>query len=81
MTFQIFIKTLLRFILKPLSFIPALVMMYIIFSFSAQDGAASASLSYKVTYKAVSIAEDPPGDHQPDTAYTVHIQRKSYGDR
>lgn len=57
MTFQIFIKTLLRFILKPLSFIPALVMMYIIFSFSAQDGAASASLSYKVTYKAVSIAD------------------------
>ena len=43
--------------LKP-SFIPALLMMYIIFSFSAQDGATSSNLSYKVTYKAVSMADN-----------------------
>lgn len=57
MTFQRFIKTLLRLILKPLSFIPALMMMYIIFSFSAQDGTASSALSYNVSYKAVSVAD------------------------
>lgn len=57
MTFQRFIKTLLRLVLKPLSFIPALMMMYIIFSFSAQDGAASSALSYNVSYKAVSVAD------------------------
>lgn len=50
-------KILLRFILKPLSFVPALLMMYIIFSFSAQDGTASSNLSYRVSYKAVSIAD------------------------
>lgn len=57
MTLQRFVKALLRFLLKPLSFIPSLLMMYIIFSFSAQDGAASANLSYKVSHKAVSIAD------------------------
>ncbi|MDE6053062.1 MAG: VanZ family protein [Lachnospiraceae bacterium] len=57
MTFKKFVKTLLRFILKPLSFIPALLMMYIIFSFSAQDGTTSANQSYKISYKAVSIAD------------------------
>ena len=51
------IKLLLRFILKPLSFIPAILMMYVIFSFSAQDGTTSSNLSYNVSYKAVSIAD------------------------
>lgn len=57
MTFHRFIKILLRLILKPLSFIPALMMMYIIFSFSAQDGTTSSALSYNVSYKAVSVAD------------------------
>lgn len=57
MTLNKLIKALLRFILKPLSFVPALLMMYMIFSFSAQDGTTSANLSYKVSYKAVSIAD------------------------
>lgn len=47
----------MRFFIKPLSFIPALIMMYIIFSFSAQDGAASSKLSYKVSHKIVSTAD------------------------
>ena len=46
--FILFIKKTLRFLLKPLSFIPALVMMYLIFGFSGQDGAESSSLSYQV---------------------------------
>ena len=57
MKFKKFMIALLRFILKPLSFIPALLMMYTIFSFSAQDGATSSNLSYSVSYKAISIAD------------------------
>lgn len=58
MRIETFVKFILRFILKPLSFIPALLMMYIIFSFSSQDGTTSSNLSYRVTYKAVSMADD-----------------------
>lgn len=42
--------------LKPFSFLPALLLMYIIFSFSAQDGTASSELSYKVTHKIVEVS-------------------------
>ena len=54
----IFIKTLLRCLLKPLSFVPALVMMYVIFGLSAQDGQTSGQLSYKVTKAAVEVADE-----------------------
>lgn len=47
--FTLFIKKFLRYILKPLSFIPALVMMYFIISFSSQTGSESGSLSYEVS--------------------------------
>lgn len=47
--FILFIKKVLRFLLKPLSFIPALLMIYIIFSFSSQSGTDSSSLSLKVS--------------------------------
>lgn len=40
-------------LLKPLSFIPAILLMYMIFSFSAQDGTVSSDLSYRVSYKIV----------------------------
>lgn len=43
----------MRHILKPLSFIPAILLMYIIFSFSAEEGVNSAALSYKVSHKFV----------------------------
>ena len=44
---------MLRTILKPLSFVPALIMMYIIFSFSAQDGDMSGQLSYQASVKII----------------------------
>lgn len=43
--------------LKPLSFIPALLLMYMIYTFSAQEGELSSSLSYKVSYKIVETAD------------------------
>ena len=47
--FSLFMKKTLRYILKPFSFIPALVMMYVIFNFSSQTGTESGSLSYQVS--------------------------------
>ncbi|MBO5094527.1 MAG: VanZ family protein [Lachnospiraceae bacterium] len=53
----LFVKKLLRYLLKPLSFVPALLVMYMIFSFSSQDGAQSARLSRQISYKAVAVAD------------------------
>lgn len=53
----LFIKTLLRMLLKPLSFVPAILVMTMIFHFSAQGGADSASLSYKVSKGIVKVAD------------------------
>ena len=55
---RLFIKTLLRLVLKPLSFLPAIVVMYCILNFSGQSGVDSAQLSYKVTEKLVVIVSD-----------------------
>ncbi len=57
-------RTFLRIVLKPLSFLPAICMMYLIFSFSSQDGVTSSQLSYKVSYKIVEI-----GDQVLDTNF------------
>ena len=54
----LFIKTLLRLVLKPLSFLPAIVVMYFILNFSGQSGVDSAALSYKVTQKLVIVVND-----------------------
>jgi VanZ family protein len=48
----------LKFFLKSLSFLPAILIMYMIFSFSAQDSTQSSRMSYGVSYKAVSIVND-----------------------
>ena len=47
--FKLFIKKFLRYVLKPLSFFPAVCMMYIIFSFSSQTGSESSTLSYHIS--------------------------------
>lgn len=53
----LFIKKTLRFVLKPLSFAPALIVMYMIFRMSAQDGITSSQLSYKISTKIVVTAD------------------------
>ena len=50
------IKTFLRAMLKPLSFLPAIGMMCLIYYLSGQDGQTSAGLSLKVSIKVVEIA-------------------------
>lgn len=54
----LFIKLLFRNILKPMSFLPAIIVMFMIFQFSAQDGATSADLSYKISHKLVQLADE-----------------------
>lgn len=48
---------MIRTLLKPLSFLPALMLMYMIYSFSAQPGDVSSQLSYKVSYKMVETVD------------------------
>lgn len=48
---------MIKTLLKPLSFLPALMMMYMIYSFSAQPGEVSSQLSYKVSYKIVDTVD------------------------
>lgn len=57
MTFQSFMKKLTLFILKLFSFVPALLMLYFIFSFSAQEGTQSSQLSYRVSHKVVTVVD------------------------
>ena len=57
MTFQSFMKKLILFILKLFSFVPALLMLYFIFSFSAQEGTQSSQLSYRVSHKVVTVVD------------------------
>ena len=52
---KLFLKKLLRYVLKPLSFLPALVMMYVIFSFSAQEGVSSSAVSSTVSLRFVQV--------------------------
>lgn len=47
----------MRKFLKPFSFLPALLLMYMIYSFSAQEAQVSSEISYKVSYKIVQTAD------------------------
>ena len=48
---------MIRTLLKPLSFIPAILLMLMIYHFSAQPAEVSSQLSYKVSYKIVETAD------------------------
>ena len=56
--FLLYIKQTLRFVLKPMSFMPAIFMMCLIFMFSSQDADESSQLSYQVGVKVLTIAND-----------------------
>lgn len=71
-------KYVMRFFLKPLSLVPAILMMYIIFSFSAQTGTASSNLSYKVSHSIVSTADHALNLGLSDTQISRGISRIHY---
>ena len=64
-------------ILKPLSFIPAIVMLYVIYSLSAQTGEVSGQLSYQVSYQIVEIKDELLNTNKPEyqleqEAHSIH---------
>ena len=68
---------MIRTLLKPFSFVPALLLMYMIYSFSAQPGEVSSQLSYKVSYKIVETVDQTlnadMADWEIDTwVYRIH---------
>ncbi len=54
--FLLTMKKMLRYLLKPLSFLPALGMMYLIFQLSSQPGEQSGQFSLLVSGKLISAA-------------------------
>lgn len=50
-------KKFIIYLLKPFSFLPALAVMYMIFSFSGQTGVDSGNLSHKISYGIVTVAD------------------------
>lgn len=55
--FLLFIKKLMRYTLKPLSFLPAILIMILIFNFSSQPADASTDTSMAATHKIILFAE------------------------
>ncbi len=49
---------MIRTLLKPFSFLPAIALMYMIYAFSAQDAEASSQLSYQVSYEIVETTDN-----------------------
>lgn len=74
----LFIKTLLRVLLKPLSFAPAILVMYCILNFSGQSGVDSAQLSYKVTQKLIIIAGDVADMNLTQEEVAVYTEKYHY---
>lgn len=74
----LFIKTLLRVLLKPLSFVPAIVVMYCILSFSGQSGIDSSQLSYKVTQKLVILASDVTDKNLTPEEIGIYTEKYHY---
>lgn len=65
-------------LLKPLSFLPALLMMCVIFSFSAQSGTESANLSNKVTKAALIVADEVFDKGWTEQEINERVPRYSY---
>lgn len=74
----LFIKKTLRFVLKPLSFVPAIFVMYMIFQLSAQDGATSSQLSLKVSHKIVVTAEKAMKKEFSEEQIEHYVQKIHY---
>ena len=51
-------------LLKPLSFLPAILMMLLIYEFSAQTGEVSGELSYKISYQIVETKNEILGTNK-----------------
>lgn len=73
----VFTMRIIATLLKPLSFVPALLMMYVIFTFSSQTGEESSNLSNKVTESALIVV-----DHVLDKGWSeedIQVRVEKYG--
>lgn len=71
-------KAFLRALLKPFSFVPAIFMMYLIFSFSAQDGAVSGNLSHKVSEIIIETVDEAFELNWSPSEINYYIERIHY---
>lgn len=71
-----YIKQTLRVVLKPMSFIPAIVMMCLIFNFSEMDGTQSGTLSYNVGVKVYTFANETL-DEGWNTEYISYLSQNT----
>ena len=60
---------------KPLSFVPALALMYMIFSFSSQPAESSSSLSFRVSRKIVQAVDTVAQKNWDDSQIDAHADR------
>ena len=60
-------KKILIHLLKPFSFLPAIIIMYLIYSFSAQTGEVSGALSYEVSYQIVETKNEVLSENKTET--------------
>lgn len=72
------LKAFLRALLKPFSFVPAILMMYLIFSFSAQDGTVSGNLSYKVSEIIIESVDEAFELNWSSSEINYYIERIHY---
>lgn len=75
--FSLFVKKTIRYLLKPLSFLPALCMLYFIFYMSSQEGTASSSMSYQVSKTIVLaynkiLSKGYPNEILNELIYQIH---------
>ena len=70
-----YMNKIVLFFIKPFSFLPALIMMYLIYMFSAQPGDMSGELSYKVSYEIVEMK-----DRITDTEYDEYTLAQQASD-
>lgn len=63
---------------RPLSFLPALCMMYLIFTFSSQTGNESSALSLKVTKTVVTIVDKVMDEDWTEAEQEVKVKEYHY---
>ena len=77
--FLLFVKKTLRYLLKPLSFVPALLVMFMIYGYSAQPAVESTAVSVTVTERIVhSINYRLNMEWTPEEQATIVIKAEHY---
>lgn len=71
-------KTFLRLLLKPLAFLPAMIMIWVIFNFSQQPGEVSAGLSLKISQEIVESTDVILDRHWDSYTKSVYVDKIHY---